>query len=138
MNEKAVVIPHFMVFLFLFAFSCAAFGAGYYVCYRTTVQPAGQSDDEFGKQLADKQRRIDELETRLGDIGSMVSDGFGNVSRTVGRISGQIDYALNEAGDVRTTISLLREAVKELEKSELYYRRLADRVSGNEHNSGSE
>jgi len=133
MNEK----NHIVLIIALFAIAVSAsFGAGYWL--RSTVQQAGQSDNEFRAELEAKQGRINELEARLGDLGNLVSDGFGNVIGTVGRVQGYVDLALEQSGDIRTTVNLIREAVKELENSERYFRELASRLSDSQRNSGGE
>jgi hypothetical protein len=138
MDEKAYIIPNIIFFLLIIVFISFSFGAGYYYGNRSAIREVGQPNDEFRKQLEDKQRRIDELEIRLSSIRNMVSDVSGSICGTVDRISGQIDFALNQSSDIGTTVRLIREAVKELEASELYYRELANRLSGSEYHSGSE
>jgi len=135
MNEKTYFCLIAVLFVFFFF---AGFGTGYRFRSRPDVQPAGPTDNEFGKQLVDKQRRIDELETRLGDLRGLVSDGFTNISGTVERVSGQIDVALQQSGDIRATIGLIREAVKELENSERYFRGLADSIPNGKSDSAGE
>jgi ABC-type transporter Mla subunit MlaD len=135
MNEskKNNIFCIVIVLFFLFSFS-----TGYYVGHRLSIQQTGQSDNEFRDQLADKQRRIDELETRLNEFRGMVSDGFRNVSGAIDRISEQVDIATKQAGDIRATANSLREAVKILENSRDYFRELSISLFGGEHDTGSE
>ena len=132
MNEKSSF--WITIALLIFAMS-ASFGAGYWFGARSTVQPAGPADYEFGKQLEDKQRTIDRLEAELDDLGGLVSDGFRNVIGIVDRVSGQIDAVLQQGGDIRATVGLIREAVKELENSERYFRGLADSIPDRQRDS---
>ena len=132
MNEKnnlCLIIALFVITMF------ASFGAGYWFGSRPVVQSAGTTGDEFGKQLEDKQKRIDELEAELDDLGGLVSDGFRNVIGIVDRVSGQIDAVLQQGGDIRATVGLIREAVKELENSERYFRGLADSIPDRQRDS---
>jgi len=135
MNEskKNIVFCIIIIVFFIFCFS-----AGYFVGHRLSIQQIGYADNAFRIELANKQRRIDELETRLNELGGMVSNGFRNVSGTIDRISEQIDIATRQTGDIRTTINSLREAVKVLENSRDYFRSLSDNFSDGQCNTGSE
>jgi hypothetical protein len=128
MNEKV----NFYIVVILVIVAVAFGGAGYYAGYRLSVRQAGQSDNEIREQLEIKQARIDELETRLADVGIVVSDVVGDISGAVGRISGHIDIAVESSGDIRITTRELREAVKILEDGKRYFRELAARLSGGE------
>jgi hypothetical protein len=135
MNEKNKGICIFIIITVVFF--CSGFFSGYYFGNRSTVREIGQSDNEFREQLEVKQRRIDELEAERNYFRDMVSDACGNIIGTVDRISGYNNDALQTAGDIRTTAGLIREAVKELENSELYFRELATRLSGSEYRTGN-
>jgi len=135
MNEK----NHIGLIIALFAIAMSAsFGAGYWFCHRANAGQAGSADNEFRAESEVKQRRIDELEARYNDLRSLVSDGVRDIGGTVERVSGYVDLALQQSSDIRATVSLIREAVKELENSERYFRELAVRLSDGKHNSGSE
>jgi chromosome segregation ATPase len=129
------VSRNFTIFIFCICAALLCFWSGYYVRYRSAIRQAGQSDNEFRTQLENKQRRIDELEARLGELGDLVSDGFANVSGTVERISVQVDDAIKQTGDIRATVRVLRETAKELETSRDYFRRLSGRVDNIKYNN---
>jgi hypothetical protein len=129
MNEKKLVI---VCVVGLFFIAAASFGTGYYAGHRLSVRQAGQADNEFREQLEIKQARIRELEARLADVGIMVSDAFGNVSGVVDGVQRRIDNALQEAGGIRETVGIIRDAVKDLEDGKRYFRELAARLSGGE------
>ena len=135
MNEKNTIC---LIIALFFVIMCAGFCAGYWFRSRTDVRPAGPTDNEFRAESEAKQRRIDELEAQLGDFRNLVSDGFRDIGGIVERISGEIDSAARETGDIRKTVGLIREAVKELENSERYFRGLADSIPGGERHSGGE
>jgi hypothetical protein len=136
MNEAHKGICIFIVAVIVFL--CVGFGAGYYFGNRSTVRETGQSDNEFREQLEVKQARIDELEAERNYFGTLVSDACRDIGGTVDRVSRYNNDALTTAGDIRATAGLIREAVKELEASELYFRKLANRLSGGEYRSGIE
>jgi hypothetical protein len=117
---------------------CIGFCSGYYFGNRSTVRETGQSNNEFREQLEIKQRRINELEAERNYFGDMVSDACRDIIGTVDRVSGYNNDALKQAGDIRTTAGLIREAVKELEASRLYFRELANRFSSSEYRTRDE
>jgi chromosome segregation ATPase len=133
MNEKNYIFIVIIIVLVI-----AGFCTGYYFGNRSTVRETGQSDNEFRAELEVKQRRIDELEAERNYFRNMVSDACRDIGGIIDRISGHDNDALQTAGDIRATAGLIQEAVKKLENSELYFRELANRLSGGEYHSRNE
>jgi hypothetical protein len=133
MNEKNYIFIVVIIVLVI-----AGFCSGYYLGNRSVVRSVGQPDNEARAELEAKQRRIDELEAERNYFGDLVFDAIGSIIGTVDRISGYNNDDLQTIGDIRATAGLIREAVKELENSKLYFRELANRLSGGEYHTGNE
>jgi len=132
MNDKKIIV---IFAISLLVISALSFGAGCIFGYRYSVRQDRRADNEFREQLADKQKQIDRLEAELINIGDVVRNVNTDISRTVDGISEQIDFAIQQGGDIRAAFSEIRKAVKELENRERYYRELAYRLPDMEHNT---
>lgn len=127
-------------FYFIVAFAACLIGlfAGYFFGNRSAVRQAGLAADAARVESEAQQRRIDQLEARLGYFGELVRDGFGSVRGTVDRVSREIDDAITTTSDIRATVRQIREAVKGLDDIRAISNRSIDSVNSSERATGSE
>lgn len=112
MNEK---FRRYFYIAVSVAVAASIFMGGFIAGSRRAVPAARYAIDEIRADESAKLADLERIKSRLGVIEGMAWDAYRSSERNAERLRGGLESAVSQAGDVRATVHLLREAVADME-----------------------